>query len=109
MHYLFLTIAIISEVIATSLLKATNEFTKLWPSLIVIAGYGCSFFFLTLTLKQIPVGIAYAIWSGLGIVLVSIISFIVYQQKLDTPAIIGISLIISGVVVINIFSKNIGH
>lgn len=109
MYYLYLAVAITCEVFATSLLKATNEFTRLWPSLFVIAGYGCSFFFLTLTLRQIPVGVAYAVWSGLGIVLVSIISFFVYQQKLDIPAVIGIVFIVSGVLVINLFSKTIGH
>lgn len=109
MHYLYLTIAIVSEVIATSMLKSTEEFTRLWPSLIVVVGYGFSFFFLTLTLKQIPVGIAYAIWSGLGIVLVSVIAFFAFQQKLDPPAIIGITFIICGVLIINLFSQNIGH
>lgn len=109
MPYLYLTVAIVAEVIATSLLKATNEFTRLWPSIAVIAGYGVSFYFLTLTLKTFPIGITYAIWSGLGIVLVSTVAYFIYQQKLDFAAIIGISLIIAGVIVINLFSKSVVH
>lgn len=109
MKYLFLTIAIIAEVIATSALKSVEGFTRLWPSVIVAAGYGVAFYFLSLTLKTIPVGIAYAIWSGLGITLVSIIAYFFYKQSLDFPAILGLVLILSGVVVINVFSKTISH
>jgi len=109
MHYVYLIIAIMSEVTATSTLKATNEFTRLWPSVIVVLGYAISFYFLTLSLRIISVGIAYAIWSGIGIVLVSIIAVFLYKQVLDGPAIAGIGLIIAGVIVINVFSKSVVH
>jgi small multidrug resistance pump len=109
MNWLYLVIAIIAEVIATSALKATAGFTRLIPSLLVIAGYGTAFYFLSLTLRSIPLGIAYALWSGIGIVLVSIVGWLLYRQHLDGAAIIGILLIISGVLVINLFSKSAGH
>jgi small multidrug resistance pump len=109
MKYLYLTIAIIAEVIATSALKSVEGFTKLWPSVIVVAGYGVAFYFLSMTLKTIPVGIAYAIWSGLGITLVSIIGYFFYKQSLDFPAILGLGLILAGVVVINVFSNTVSH
>ncbi len=105
--YIYLAIAIVAEVAATSSLKASEEFTKIIPSVIVIAGYGVSFYFLTLTLRAIPVGITYAIWSGLGIVLVTLAGMFLYKQMPDTPALIGMGLIIAGVVVINAFSKTI--
>ena len=103
--YLYLAIAIIAEVSATSALKASAEFTRVIPSLIVIIGYGVSLYFMTLVLKTMPVGITYAIWAGLGIVLVAIVGAIVYQEIPDTAAIIGMSLIIAGVVVIHVFEK----
>jgi small multidrug resistance pump len=109
MSYLYLTIAIVAEVIATSALKASEGFTNLIPSLIVAVGYGVAFYFLSLVLKTIPVGIAYAIWSGLGIVLISVIGLVLFQQKLDLAAIIGMGLIIAGVVVINVFSSSVSH
>ena len=109
MKYLFLTIAIIAEVIATSALKSVEGFTKLGPSAVVFIGYGIAFYFLSLTLKTIPVGIAYAIWSGMGITLVSIIGYFLYKQDLDLPAILGLLLILAGVVVINVFSKTVSH
>jgi small multidrug resistance pump len=109
MGYVYLAIAIVGEVIATSALKASEQFTRLWPSLLVIAGYGCAFFFLSLVLTSIPVGIAYAIWSGLGIVLVVIAAAIIYGQVPDLPAIIGMVLIIAGVVVMNVFSSTVSH
>ena len=109
MAYLYLSIAIVAEVIATNALKASEEFTKLVPSLIVVVGYGAAFYFLALVLKVIPVGIAYAIWAGMGIVLVAIVAAIVFKQVPDLPAIIGMLLIISGVVVINVFSQTITH
>ena len=109
MKYIFLTIAIISEVIATSALKSVEGFSRLGPSIIVVIGYGVAFYFLSLTLKTIPVGIAYAIWSGLGITLVSIIGYFFYKQELDLPAIAGLLLILAGVVVINVFSKTVSH
>ena len=107
--FIYLTIAIISEVIATSALKASEEFTRLIPSLVVVIGYGAAFDFLALVLRTIPVGLAYAIWSGMGIVLVTIIGIILYKQIPDTAALIGMALIISGVIVINLFSKTINH
>ncbi|CAM3923389.1 multidrug efflux SMR transporter [Mucilaginibacter galii] len=106
MKYLFLLIAILSEVAATSALRASDQFTKLWPSVIVVIGYASAFYFMSLTLKSIPVGIAYAIWSGVGIVLISITGYFLYKQKLDMPALMGMGLIIAGVLVINIFSKS---
>ena len=108
-HWLAIAIAIVAEVTATTALKASNEFTRLLPSLIVVASYGVAFYFMTISLRVLPVGIMYAIWSGLGIVLVSIIGWFVYKQTLDVPAMIGMSLIILGVVVINVFSKSVGH
>ena len=107
--YVYLAIAILAEVIATSSLKATAEFTRPWPSLVVIAGYGIAFYCLTLSLRVIPVGIAYAIWSGLGIVLVATAGYLLYQQKLDAPAILGMAMILGGVLVINLFSKSSAH
>lgn len=108
-EYMFLAIAIASEVIATSFLKASVGFTKLAPSLATFAGYGVSFYFLSLTLAVLPTGIAYAIWSGAGIVLISLISWLIFGQSLDAPAIAGMGLIITGVVVINVFSKAASH
>jgi len=109
MTYLCLALAIIAEVTATSALKASEEFTKLAPSIIVIVGYCISFYLLTLVLRVIPVGITYAIWSGLGIVLVTIAGVFLYKQTPDFPAIIGMGLIILGVIVINVFSKTTSH
>lgn len=109
MAYSYLAIAIIAEVIATSALKASEEFTKVVPSIIVIIGYGAAFYFLTHVLKTIPVGVTYAIWSGLGIVLVTIAGIILYKQIPDLPAVLGMGLIVAGVVVINVFSKTVGH
>ncbi|RQO67416.1 QacE family quaternary ammonium compound efflux SMR transporter [Pedobacter sp. KBW06] len=109
MKFIYLFVAITAEVIATSALKASEQFSKLIPSLIVIAGYMIAFYFLSLTLRTMQVGIAYALWSGVGIVLVSAAGYFLYQQKLDLPAILGISLIILGVIVINVFSKSASH
>lgn len=109
MGYLYLAIAIIAEVVATSALKASDEFTKVTPSVVVVIGYGVAFYCLSLVLKTIPVGVAYAIWSGLGIVLVSIVGLVVFKQKLDFPAIIGMLLIVSGVIVMNVFSSSVSH
>lgn len=109
MAYLYLAIAIIAEVTATSALKASEEFTRLVPSLIVVVGYGVAFYFMALVLRTIPVGVTYAIWSGLGIVLVAIVGVVLYKQTLDLPAIIGMGLIVAGVLVINLFSKAAGH
>lgn len=108
-QWLFLSVAIVSEVVATSALKASNGFTQLWPSLVVIAGYAIAFFFLSLTLRTMPVGVAYAIWSGVGILLVTLIAWFVFKQSLDIPAIIGLALIVAGVVVLQVFSKSSAH
>ncbi len=107
--WLFLSIAIISEVVATSALKSSNGFSQFWPSLVVVAGYAAAFFFLSLTLRTIPVGVAYAIWSGAGIVLITVIGWLVLGQALDVPAIVGLALIIVGVVILNVFSKSVTH
>lgn len=110
MHpYLSLAIAIVSEVIATSALRASDGFSKLIPSVLVVVGYALAFLFLSITLKSIPVGIAYAIWSGLGVVLISIVAYFLYGQTLDTPALIGMALILAGVLVLNLFSKSTAH
>ena len=102
MSYLFLAIAIVAEVIGTSALKAAEGFTRLWPSLIVVVGYGIAFYFLSLALKVIPVGIAYAIWSGVGVALITLIGWWLFKQRLDVPALAGIALIVAGVVVIQL-------
>ncbi len=109
MNWVWLAIAIVAEVIATSALKAADGFSKLTPSIIVVLGYGIAFYCLALTLRSIPVGIVYAIWSGIGIVLISLVGYFVYRQQLDMPAIIGLSLIVAGVVVINVFSRATVH
>jgi small multidrug resistance pump len=107
--YLYLGVAIIAEVIATTALRAADGFTQLWPSLISIVGYVVAFYFLSLTLRSMPVGVAYAIWSGVGIVLISLAGWVLYKQLLDLPALIGMGLIMAGVVVINLFSKTAIH
>lgn len=106
-QWIFLAVAIVSEVIATSALKTSEGFTRLWPSTIVVAGYVSAFYFLSLTLKTIPVGVAYAIWSGAGIALISLIAWFLYGQSLDLPAIIGMSLIVAGIVVLNLSSNTV--
>lgn len=103
--YLALGIAIVAEVIATTALKSSASFTRLVPSLISIAGYGTALYLLTVTMKSIPTGVTYAIWSGLGIVLISITSFFVHHQKIDLWGMVGMALIIAGVVVLNLFSN----
>ncbi|MEO1202433.1 MAG: SMR family transporter [Pseudomonadota bacterium] len=109
MTYLYLTIAIVSEVIATTALKSSEGFTKPIASVVVVVGYGVAFYYLSLVLEKLPVGITYAIWSGLGIVLIGIVAAIAFRQVPDLPAVIGMLLIISGVVVINVFSKTVAH
>ena len=108
-NWLFLAIAIVSETIATSALKSSAGFTKLLPSLLVVAGYGIAFYILSLTLRTIPIGIAYAVWSGVGIVLIALVGWLVFGQKLDTPALLGMGLIVAGVVVMNVFSRTAQH
>lgn len=109
MAYLYLAIAILAEVIGTSALKASKEFTNLLPSLIVVVGYGIAFYFMSLALRTIPIGVTYAIWSGIGIVLIAIAGIFIYKEIPDLPAIIGMGLIILGVVVIHVFSKTLGQ
>ena len=108
-QWVFLAIAIVSEVIAASALKASAGFTRLWPSFIVVAGYATAFYFLSLTLRMIPVGVAYAIWSGAGVALIALIAWLFFGQALDAPAIVGLALIVAGVVVLNVFSKTVSH
>jgi len=103
--WIFLGLAIISEVIATTSLKSTEGFTKLIPSVIVVVGYTAAFYFVSLTLDTLPVGIVYAIWSGVGIALVAIISVVILDQKIDAGAVVGMGLIIAGVIVMRVFSK----
>lgn len=109
MHWLYLAIAICGEVLGTSFLKASEGFTKPGPSAIAVASYVVAFYFLSLTLKSLPVGIAYAIWAGVGIVLIAAIGLVFLGQKLDAPAIIGICLILAGVLVVNLFSRTVPH
>ena len=109
MNYTYLTIAILTEVIATTALKASENFTRLIPSLIVIFGYAVAFYCMTLVIRTIPVGITYAIWSGAGIVLITLLSALLYQQIPDWPAVFGMTLIVSGVVVIHLFSDMAVH
>jgi small multidrug resistance pump len=104
MPYLYLAIAIVAEVIGTSALKASEGFTRPWPSVVVVAGYGVAFYFLSLALRTIPVGVTYAIWSGVGVALITLIGWLLFKQKLDAPALLGIGLIVAGVVVIQVFS-----
>ena len=105
MSFVYLAIAVVFEVIATSSLKASEEFTRLWPSVIVVIGYGAAFYLLSLCLRTIPLGVMYAIWSGLGVVLTGIVGWVVYKEHLDAPAILGMALILSGVAVIRLFSS----
>ncbi len=109
MTYVYLAIAIIAEVAATSALKASAEFTRWLPSLIVVVGYGIAFYCMTLVLRAIPVGITYAIWSGMGIVLITLVGAVLYKQVPDLPAMIGMGLIVAGVVVIHLFSRTVSH
>jgi len=109
MIYLYLAVAIISEVIATMALKYSDWFTRVVPSIIVLIGYSCAFFFLSIVLRQLPVGITYAIWAGLGIVLTTLASSLLLNQKLDAAAFAGMGLIITGVCIINLFSKSISR
>lgn len=107
--YAYLLVAIVAEVIATSALKASDGFTKLLPACVTVAGYGVAFYFLSLSLRSIPVGIAYALWSGMGIVLISLVGFVWFRQTLDMAALAGMALIIAGVLVINLFSQSAAH
>jgi small multidrug resistance pump len=107
--YLLLFVAIVAEVVATSALKASENFTRLVPSAMVVAGYAIAFTCLSMTLKTLPLGVAYAIWSGVGTALVAVVGWLVYKQQLDLPAIAGIALIITGTIILNLFSKVAAH
>ena len=109
MPYLYLAIAVAFETIGTSAMQASQQFTRLWPSVLVVVGYAISFYFMALTLRFMPVGIVYALWSGLGIILIALIGHAVFGQKLDLPAIAGLGLIIAGIVVIQLFSNATAH
>ncbi|HWK70784.1 DMT family transporter [Pollutimonas sp. M17] len=109
MSWLYLAIAIAAEIVATTALKASDGFSRLYPSAITVVGYGLAFYCLAITLKTIPVGIAYAIWSGVGIVAISLIGYVLYKQALDAAGLLGIGLIVAGVVVLNVFSKSAMH
>jgi multidrug transporter EmrE-like cation transporter len=106
---MMLGLAIVAEVIGTSALKASEGFTRPWPSLLVVAGYAVAFYCLSLVLENIPVGVAYAIWSGLGIVLITIAAFVMYGQRIDLAGLIGMGLIVAGVLVLNLFSEATAH
>jgi small multidrug resistance pump len=108
-NYIYLLVAILFEVVATTALKETQGFTRLVPSLISMAGYGLAFYFLALTLRVMPVGVIYAIWSGAGIVLITAIGWVWFRQALDVPALIGMGFILAGVLIINLFSRTVMH
>ena len=109
MHYLYLFLAVVGEVVGTSTLKATEGFTRLWPTLIVVVAYGVAFYFLSLSVQRFPIGVLYAVWSGLGVVLIAIAGYLIYGDRLDLPAILGLTMIIAGVATIQIFSDTVRH
>ncbi|MBB3225367.1 DMT family transporter [Pseudoduganella umbonata] len=109
MNWLYLAIAIVAEVIATSALKASEGFTRPVPATLVVIGYGIAFYMLSLTLRTIPMGVVYAIWSGAGIVLITLVGYFMFRQRLDLPALVGIGLIVAGVLVMQLFSKATAH
>lgn len=109
LSWAYLLTAIVAEVIATSALKASDGFSRLWPSVITVVGYCIAFYCLSLTLRHMPVGVAYAVWSGLGVVLITAVSWIMFGQKLDAAALLGMGLIVAGVIVMNVFSKSVSH
>ncbi len=108
-HYLFLILAVAAETVGTTALQASQQFSRLMPSLLAVAGYAVAFYFLALTLKAMPVGIVYAMWSGLGIVFIALIGFVAFGQRLDLPAVLGLAMIIGGIAVINLFSGSTTH
>ena len=109
MAYLYLAIAIVAEVLGTTALKASEQFTRPLPTLAVVVGYGVAFYMLSLVLRTMPVGIAYAIWAGVGVLLVALAGAVIYREVPDLPAVIGMSLIVAGVIVINLFSGTVRH
>ena len=108
-HYIWLFFAILTETIGTTALQASEQFTRFWPSLAVVVFYALSFYFMSVTLKVMPVGIVYAIWSGLGIVLIAIIGLVLFGQRLDAPAVLGLAMIVGGIVIIHLFSRSAAH
>lgn len=108
-HYFYLIIAVVAETIGTTALQASVQFSRLWPSVLVVVAYAVSFYLMALTLKFMPVGIVYAIWSGLGIVSIAAIGFVMFGQRLDIPALLGLAMIIGGIVVIHLFSNSATH
>lgn len=108
-HYIYLILAILTETIGTTALQASQQFTRFWPSVVVVIMYAASFYLMALALKFMPVGIVYAIWSGLGIVFIAVIGFAVFGQKLDFAAILGMSLILIGILIIHLFSATNTH
>lgn len=109
MPYLYLALAVLAETIGTTALQASQQFTRVGPTIVVVVAYGAAFYMLGIALKYFPVGVAYAIWSGLGIVLIALIGLLVFGQKLDLPAVLGMALILAGIVVIHLFSKASPH
>ncbi|GAA6175264.1 DMT family transporter [Sulfitobacter pacificus] len=108
-HYIWLFFAILTETLGTTALQASQQFTRFWPALAVVVFYGLSFYCMSFALRAMPVGIVYAIWSGLGIVLIAGIGFVLFGQKLDMPALLGLALIISGILIIHLFSASNTH
>lgn len=108
-HWMLLGLAIAAEVVGTSALKASEGFSRLWPSVVVVVSYAAAFYLLSLTLRTIPVGIAYAVWSGVGVVLIALIGWALFGQKLDAAGVVGMALIVAGVLVLNLFSKSSAH
>ncbi len=109
MVWVLLVTAIVCEVIATSALKSAEGFSRLWPSVIVVLGYGVAFYCLSEVVKTLPLGVTYAIWSGVGVALIAVVGWLVFDQKLDAAALLGLGLIVTGVVIINVFSKTVSH
>jgi small multidrug resistance pump len=109
LHYLWLVLAIVAETVGTTALQASQQFTRLVPSLLVVAGYGTAFYLLSLVLRHMPVGVVYAVWSGLGVISIAVIGRVAFGQRLDAPALLGIALILAGVLVIHLFSRTAGH
>lgn len=108
-HYIYLIVAVIAETIGTTALQASHQFTRFWPSVTVVVAYALAFYLLSLALRTMPVGVLYAVWSGLGIVLIALIGWLVFGQRLDWPAIVGMTLILGGIVIIQLFSQTTTH
>ena len=109
LHYVYLIFAVVAETIGTTALQASQQFTRLWPSVTVVVAYGIGFYLLSLTLRYMPVGVMYAMWSGLGIVFIALIGWLVFAQRLDLPAVIGMAMIVGGIVIIQLFSSTAVH